>query len=134
MSKPFCCGFVIFNPSKTETILVATPKNNLSFPKGKRKKGETDKECALRELCEETGINEDQIDTCYDRWHDEMSRKGILSIRYFVGILKDPVNKFSYDSEELSCVKWYKIKDIKNLNNLLDSRKEVFEKAYQSIK
>ena len=56
-----CAGVVVYNDNK-EVVVVATPKGNYSFPKGKKKKGETVKQTALRELYEETGIDETEIE------------------------------------------------------------------------
>ena len=53
-----CACFVVFSTDCTQTVLVETPRGNLSFPKGKREKGETDMVAALRELEEETGLTQ----------------------------------------------------------------------------
>ncbi len=44
-------------PSGVEILLVHRPRyGDWTFPKGKRERGETDEECALREVHEETGL------------------------------------------------------------------------------
>ena len=53
-------GVVLWRPAASgrgiEIALVHRPKwDDWSHPKGKRKRGETDEECALREVREETG-------------------------------------------------------------------------------
>ena len=56
------CGVIymhIDNESKVWFLLVRGKKQgHLSFPKGSKQSEEMDKECAIRELKEETGINE----------------------------------------------------------------------------
>jgi len=49
------CGFIIFRDQPTEFLLMEHT-NRLDLPKGHVEKGETDMECALRELSEETGF------------------------------------------------------------------------------
>jgi 8-oxo-dGTP diphosphatase len=53
-------GGVVWRPSPTgeaEVLLVHRPKyDDWSLPKGKREPGESDEDCALREVEEETGL------------------------------------------------------------------------------
>ena len=84
-----CSGFIILSNDKKRTVLVRTHRGNFSFPKGKRKKGETYKETALRELEEETGLREEDIVIQNISCFDELSYKGNPSVRYFVAIAKN---------------------------------------------
>ena len=44
-------------PDGVEVLLVHRPRyGDWTFPKGKRERGETDEECAVREVREETGL------------------------------------------------------------------------------
>ncbi len=57
------CGFIIMRTgqeSRREFLLMKHPKR-WDLPKGHVDPGETEMECALRELWEETGIAEEQI-------------------------------------------------------------------------
>ncbi|MCJ7637108.1 MAG: NUDIX domain-containing protein, partial [Nitrososphaeraceae archaeon] len=58
---PPCAGVIVIDLTNLETILVCTDHDNYSFPKGKRHKGETIMDNALRELNEETGLTKDDI-------------------------------------------------------------------------
>ena len=40
-------------------VVIGRQEGHISFPKGCKMYFESERECALRELCEETGINED---------------------------------------------------------------------------
>ena len=57
MIKEKSCGAVIFNEDMTKVLLIKHNRGHISFPKGHQEKNETDKETALREVKEETGIN-----------------------------------------------------------------------------
>lgn len=52
------CGCIMVNPSMTKIVLVRTyDGKNWTFPRGKLNEGETELECAIREVFEETGFN-----------------------------------------------------------------------------
>ncbi len=59
------CGFVIINVDKK--VLICHPTNDYSgdgiwdLPKGRKDEGETELECALREVYEETNLNLQEI-------------------------------------------------------------------------
>ena len=60
---PKSCGFLIYRerPEGVVFLLMEHP-NRLDLPKGHVDEGETEMQCALRELEEETGITADAID------------------------------------------------------------------------
>jgi 8-oxo-dGTP pyrophosphatase MutT (NUDIX family) len=125
-----CAGFVVFNSDSTKVVMVSTPRGNLSFPKGKRNKGETDLETAFRELREETGLSEETIVRIGNEYVDEMSNKGHPNVRYFVCRIKDDRFKFIIeDEEELASVEWYDVNRVDSLPNLKNQRKDVLKRA-----
>ena len=74
-----CAGFVVLNSDSTQVVLVETHQGNLSFPKGKRHKDETDMQTALRELNEETGLTESDFEIIREDYIDEVSdRKSVV--------------------------------------------------------
>jgi 8-oxo-dGTP pyrophosphatase MutT (NUDIX family) len=56
------CGFLIIRGDPIREFLLMRHVDRWDLPKGHVDKGETDIECALRELVEETGITADDID------------------------------------------------------------------------
>ena len=56
MKVPRACGFLIVKGDPIEKFLLMKHSNRWDLPKGHVDPGETDIECALRELVEETGI------------------------------------------------------------------------------
>jgi len=134
---PNCFGFIILDIDKKHTILVETPNGNLSYPKGKfeKKKDLTQFDCAVRELEEETGITIDLIDIVPNILLSEYKKENVCSIQYYLGIMKIPnYVKFNpIDPEEIVSVKWYSIDKICKLDNLRQSRKDVFENLKQIL-
>jgi 8-oxo-dGTP pyrophosphatase MutT (NUDIX family) len=55
------CGFLIFRREPNLSFLLMQHPDRWDLPKGHVDEGETDRECALRELVEETNISEDDI-------------------------------------------------------------------------
>lgn len=124
---PPCVGIIVFNENKT--VLVRTEVGNYSFPKGGRKKGETDLQTAWRELYEETGLSNENVKLIDDLYIDELSDKGHLSVRYFIGIIVKNIIKLKYDPEELEFVGWFDIKEALQLDKLKSQRKDILQKA-----
>lgn len=127
-----CGGVIVFDQNIEHCILVKTENNNYGFPKGKRNKGETMEETALRELQEETGLTKEQIKLVDDITLDELSNKDNPCIRYFLATCDNMDHKFQFDEKELSEVDWYKIDDAMKL--LRDKRIIVLTQAIDKIK
>ncbi|MEZ6131332.1 MAG: NUDIX domain-containing protein [Planctomycetaceae bacterium] len=82
MKQPVSCGFLIVKGDPVETFLLMKHPKRWDLPKGHVDPGETEMECALRELHEETGITPDllQIDDrfCFEsRYPVNGSRYGL---------------------------------------------------------
>lgn len=60
------CGFLIVRGNPVESFLLMVHENRLDLPKGHIDEGETQMQCALRELHEETGIAETDIELIPD--------------------------------------------------------------------
>jgi bis(5'-nucleosidyl)-tetraphosphatase len=56
------CGFLIIRGNPIREFLLMRHDDRWDLPKGHVDPGETDMQCALRELAEETGITADDID------------------------------------------------------------------------
>lgn len=70
MKQPRSCGFLIVKGDPIESFLLMKHPSRWDLPKGHVDPGETDMECALRELEEETGIAAADVtvdpDFCYE--------------------------------------------------------------------
>ena len=101
MKKPISCGFLIVRGKPIESFLLMKHPHRWDLPKGHVDEGETELQCALRELAEETGITEQDIDVDPDfrfenrylvnekRYGGEGSIEKVLYI--FLAWLKHPV-------------------------------------------
>lgn len=108
-----CCGIVLFY--NDETVLVKTPKQNYSFPKGKRKKGETYFATALRETFEETGITENDFTICTNSVGDLLSVIEVAhypAVKYYIAQLKNKIDLKVSDCDELDDAVYMKICDV----------------------
>lgn len=61
MKQPLSCGFLIVQGDPIDSFLLMRHPKRWDLPKGHVDPGETELECALRELQEETGIDRSQI-------------------------------------------------------------------------
>ncbi len=61
MHQPLACGFLILCGDGPESFLLMKHPHRWDLPKGHRDPGESELQCALRELEEETGITADAI-------------------------------------------------------------------------
>lgn len=128
-----CAGVIVFNCSLNKTILVETKRGNLGFPKGKQNKNENYKETALRELQEETGIQDTQIKLLPGTF-DGLSLGGNPSIRYFVGILDCKNTPLcTFDPTELKSVNWYDLKGVNELIMLRQDRKKLLNQVHKYV-
>ncbi|MCA9265342.1 MAG: NUDIX domain-containing protein [Planctomycetales bacterium] len=62
MKKLKACGVLIVKGDPIESFLLMEHVDRLDLPKGHVDEGETEEECALRELEEETGISADDVE------------------------------------------------------------------------
>ncbi|ARF11907.1 NUDIX hydrolase [Klosneuvirus KNV1] len=127
-----CGGVIVFDQKIEHCILVKTENNNYGFPKGKRNKGESMEQTALRELYEETGLTRDHIKLIDNMTLDELSVKGNPCIRYYLATCDNINHTFKFDDKELAEVKWYKIDDAMKL--LWDKRIIVLNQAIEKMK
>jgi 8-oxo-dGTP pyrophosphatase MutT (NUDIX family) len=55
--QPLSCGFLILRGQPVDSFLLMKHPRRWDLPKGHLDEGETELQCALRELQEETGIS-----------------------------------------------------------------------------
>ncbi len=101
MQKIKSCGVFVFRRQPELSFLLLEHADRLDLPKGHVDAGETELQCALRELEEETSITADQIqledgfrftqeyEVCYQRTGGERKRKTLV---VFLGWLADDVS------------------------------------------
>lgn len=124
-----CAGIIVFRQNKDtyDVTIVTTKSGNAGFPKGKRKKHETNIECAYRELYEETSIMKDEIELIENCTFSEKS------VIYYVAKYIGPDKKLQcQDPDELGCVDWVNINYALTLKMKL-SRVSILQNAYKVL-
>ena len=100
MKQVKACGFLIMRREPELSFLLMRHADRWDLPKGHLDAGESDLECALRELHEETGITAAQIDVekkfLFETQYEvhEKRHGGKLSnktLRIYLGWLKQPI-------------------------------------------
>jgi 8-oxo-dGTP pyrophosphatase MutT (NUDIX family) len=88
------------------------------FPKGRRMRGETDVDCAIREFYEETNIPRSAYTLCRNLCFEEVFT-GTNNVQYkhvyFIGLLNKDIDVSqkltAVQRREISCVKWMSFKE-----------------------
>jgi 8-oxo-dGTP pyrophosphatase MutT (NUDIX family) len=115
-------GGIIFVSRQYGIIKLLVVKGNgsgiYSFPKGKQNDNETLETCAIREVCEETGImiNEDEL-------IDKKKCKIGKNTYFILEVDEDQYQTFEiYDTREVCEVSWKTIDELKEINCNKDIR------------
>ncbi|MGM9969029.1 MAG: bis(5'-nucleosyl)-tetraphosphatase [Anaeroplasma sp.] len=124
MKKEYSCGAVLYTIENGNIfyVLVKEPNGSYGFPKGHRRYNETEQECAVREIHEETGIDATLIPGYKRTIRYSLINKNIKEVTYFLAsyINQDikpldndilEANKYSLDTA-ISLLKFSQLKDI----------------------
>ena len=102
MKQPRSCGFLIVTGNPIQSFLLMKHEDRWDLPKGHVDPGETDMEAALRELEEETGFVEDELqidpEFCYEqrylvsgkRYGAESGTEIEKTLRIFLATVDEP--------------------------------------------
>jgi len=104
-------GSIIINNEGEVLLVRGRLSKKWSFPKGHCKRGETDLECATRELYEETGV------TLNDKYTSYHKLKGGS---YFVFAVTGRPLTTCNDSREIDEVAWFPLKNISGIDTNVD--------------
>ncbi len=118
MKKIISCGFIVFRKNQNLEFLVVHSKNYnfWGFPRGMNEKGERIIDTALRELKEETGLSEEDIEIIEDflgseeykyYWDGEEIYK---TVYLFLAKLRNN-RKIIVDNEEQDDYRWVNYKE-----------------------
>ena len=118
--------------------VVYSKKNaHWGFPKGHKDTDESDQEASLRELKEETGINDIYLidNVCFTE-EFSFEKRGLLcekTVKYFIGVAKSTENLTPQDfKEEISQIKWVDYLEAQKLI-IFPERKVVLEQVNSYI-
>ncbi len=95
------CGVFVYQGEPIQSFLLMEHADRWDLPKGHMEPGETEIECALRELVEETGIRQQQLsidpdfrfETSYPVWPKRLGGEECLKTTVlFLGCLQEDVS------------------------------------------
>ena len=124
MNKETSCGAVCFYENKV--LMIHSVYGHWGFPKGHVEKGETEKETAIRETKEETGLDIKIIsDKRYTQSYivKENVHKDVV---FFIAKLEN--NNEKRQVEEIEEILWIDINEVENILTY-DSLKELWKEA-----
>lgn len=139
MPQTKACGFLIVRGNPVTSFLLMKHPNRWDLPKGHVDAGESEMQCALRELEEETGIQADEISVDphfrYEiqyvvNYKNRFSGQECLkTVVYFLGRLNCDVDIRLTEHGEFHWFDWKPPQDIqeKTINPLLAAVAEHFE-------
>lgn len=108
-----CAGVIVIHVDSEEniwTVLVQGKNNFFSFPKGKIEKGESTRQCAKRELMEETSLDLNYLNERYDMHFVETNKRSLIS--YNVAFSEVKCNLKQECINEIQTVKWFLVEDV----------------------
>ncbi len=117
MKEPRSCGFLIVSGDPISSFLLMKHPDRWDLPKGHVDPGETDLQCALRELEEETGITKGDVavdpDFCFEsRYVVSGKRYGApddrieKTLRIFLGRLVNHVDLVLTEHDDFDWFEW----------------------------
>lgn len=104
-------------------LLIQQNQGYWTFPKGHAEVGETNKQTAIRELNEETGLNilkfvyNEPLEECYVFTHNKS--KVQKSVSYFLALVE---GELKLQQEEILSAKWVKLSDAPNIITYPEAR------------
>lgn len=132
-----CAGVIVVHIDSDEniwTILVQGKNRFFSFPKGKVENGESTRQCAKRELTEETSLNLNYLNEQYDMHFVETNKHSLISYNVAFSDIKCDITPQS--AEELQVVGWFLVDDVFSFdsNMISDQRKYILSQIVEKIK
>lgn len=129
----------IFKNTNGELLfcLVQHQGQHYGFPKGHPDKNESEEETALRELKEETGLEEVQlVQNIFFNENYMFEKDGIMydkSVKYFLGlVINKDTNTQDEFMDEITEVKWLSYKEARDLITF-ENAKVNFDKVWEYI-
>jgi bis(5'-nucleosidyl)-tetraphosphatase len=127
------CGAVIYmeNANKYEFLIISHRNDgHWGFPKGHVEKNETEKETALREVFEETGLHVDLHKDFRARAEYLINKDTMKEVIFFVGSII--CNEVDIQLSEIREYKWANFQEAELLLSY-ESSKDVLKEAYNFI-
>lgn len=133
MKTEYSYGAVVYRKkeNKTEFLIEYMTLGHISIPKGHIEEGETEKECALREIKEETNLDV-ELDMNFSHTISYSPKEGVYKYVTFY-LAKATSENIISQLEEVTKTNWVDIdKAISEVT--FDTDKETLKKAYEYMK
>lgn len=122
---------------KAGAILLIYRKGRWDIPKGKLDKGEEKKECAIREVEEETGVKVSIEKKIVSTWHTYVNKKKYILKRthWYVMRCVDDANLAPQSEEDIEEVRWMSLSELRAaLYNSYRSIRVVIQEYHKLLK
>ncbi|PWN43420.1 DCP2-domain-containing protein, partial [Ceraceosorus guamensis] len=110
------CGIVLLNTTwdKASCLLVKGWKSSSAwgFPKGKINQSESERDCAVREMLEETGFNCDELLPGNSAEYMELTMREQRIRLYIVPGIEEETRFETLTRKEISKIAWFKLSDL----------------------
>ncbi|MFO0906106.1 MAG: NUDIX domain-containing protein [Pirellulales bacterium] len=108
------CGVILFREEQGVEFLLLRKPGRFDFPKGHVDPGESELECALRELREETGVPSDWVELDpafryaqrYPVWDKYLKANAVKTLVLFLGWLHRPVELVMTEHDDFEWRRW----------------------------
>lgn len=127
------CGIIIYQMIEQQPqflVLQSLINHHWGFPKGHMENGESEKETAIREVFEETGLHIDTLEEFKTSHHYTLANGNLKEVTFFLGEVTQPVTQIQAD--EIKNYEWLNEQDtFKKLT--FDNTKLILEEALQFL-
>ncbi|CEH18173.1 dcp2-domain-containing protein [Ceraceosorus bombacis] len=108
------CGIVLLNTTWDKCLLVKGWKSSSAwgFPKGKINQSESERDCAVREMLEETGFNCDELLPSNSAEYMELTMREQRIRLYIVPGIEEDTRFETLTRKEISKIAWFKLSDL----------------------
>lgn len=122
---------------KAGKILLIYRKDRWDIPKGKLDKGEKKRDCAVREVEEETGVKVSIEQKIGSTWHTYVNKKKYIlkKTHWYVMRCVDDTNMAPQDEEDIDEVRWMSLSELRAaLYNSYRSIRAVIQEYHKLLK
>lgn len=121
-------------PARPLFLIIRDSYDNWGFPKGHVEVGERPEAAALREVCEETGLESLTVRSCIDTidWYFRFRGRLIHKVCHFYLMETDLADTFPQQSEGITACRWEAYEEAAQLVSYANAR-DVLRRAHELV-